>query len=103
MSKADQTAEGSGLSREVAALAAVRALLKAGDSPGAIQALDRVAQERPRPVLEQEASALRIEALLSAHRVSDARALAERFLRAHPESPHGARVRALLRAPKAER
>jgi hypothetical protein len=96
-------AEASGLSREVAALAAVRALLKAGDASGALYALDVAARERPRSVLEQEATALRIEALLAGHQVADAQTLAERFLRAHPNSPHVARVRALVRAPKAER
>jgi hypothetical protein len=93
----DRDGQASALSREVAALAAVRAQLKTGAGRAALDALDAYARERAQPVLDQEATALRIEALLALREEKAARALADDFLHAHPDSPHLARVRALLR------
>lgn len=86
------------LDREVAALARVRGALQAGRAQEALAALRAFEQQHPSSVLGQEAHALRIEALLAVRDVDAARAEGERFLRSYPDSPHRARVQALLRA-----
>lgn len=85
------------IAREVAALDAVQALVQAKRASAALMALDRYDADHPQSVLAQEAHVLRIEALLQGGAVAKARALAERFLHEHVQSPHAARVRALLR------
>jgi hypothetical protein len=47
-------------------------------------------------MLRQEATLLRIEALARAGNGPAAKRLADRFLRAHPNSPHERRIRTLV-------
>jgi hypothetical protein len=87
------------IAREVAALDAVRARLAEGRADEALSELDAYDGVHPRGVLREEASVLRVEALIGAGQREPARQLAEHFLRAHPASPHAARVRALVGEP----
>jgi hypothetical protein len=85
------------LGEQVAALDRARRALGDGDAVGALRDLDDYQSRFPRGALAEEAEVLRVEALLAeGDRASAARAGA-RFLAAHPESPHAARVRSLLR------
>jgi len=83
------------LAAQIAALDAARGLLAAGDANGCIAALDRLQRDYPRTPLAQEAAVLRIEALAASGRRVQARALATRFLAAHPDSPYATRLRTL--------
>jgi len=84
------------IAREIADLDGARRLLGAGDARGALRALDTYDAEARSGMLRQEASLLRIEALAAAGDLASARRLARAFLRQHPQSPHEARVRALV-------
>jgi hypothetical protein len=84
------------IAREIADLDGARRLLGAGDARGALRALDTYDAEARSGMLRQEASLLRIEALAAAGDLSSARRLARVFLRQHPQSPHEARVRAIV-------
>jgi hypothetical protein len=95
--------QGSALTREVEALDRVRQAVRARDSREALRLLDELERSQPARVLAQEAEALRVEALFAAGERGAARARAERFLAAHPHSPHAARVQALMRAGGAQR
>lgn len=87
------------IAREIRALDRVRALLARGDGRRALAELDRYRVEAPRGALGQEATLLRIEALVAAGDKQGARRLAQRFLSEHPGTPHATRVRALTGAP----
>jgi hypothetical protein len=91
-------APASSLAKEVAALEPVRHALESGAPLGALALLDRYRTEFPRGRLTEEAAALRVEALASAGRRSEARALGAEFLAKHPESPMAERVRVLTSA-----
>lgn len=90
------------VAREIAQLDAVRALLAGGNPSAANAALRDYSRDHAAGVLAQEASLLRIEALLGdrtrARVRSQARARMEaaRFLRDYPQSPHANRIQALL-------
>jgi hypothetical protein len=86
------------IAREIRTLDQVRALLAKGDGRRALAELDRYRAEAPRGALGQEATLLRIEALVAAGDRPSARRLAQRFLREHPGTPHEKRVRALTGA-----
>lgn len=81
---------------EVAALDGVRARLNESDAPGALGALDEYRRDYPEGALGQEATLLRIEALVASGDVARARSAAERFLRDHPSTPHKKRLRTLI-------
>jgi hypothetical protein len=85
-----------GLGEEVAALDRARESLAAGDTAKAIRLVDEYGEHFPNAGLAQEATALRIEALLQQGNRSAANDLANEFLRSHPTSPHAARIRLLL-------
>jgi len=89
------------LADEVAALDGARAALAAGNSAGALAALDDYDRSFDTQMLGPEAQTLRIEALLLAGRRGEARAAAARFLADHPSSTHGRRIRSLLEEPSA--
>lgn len=86
------------LAEEVASLDAARKLLSAGDPSGALAALDRHRRDFPGGALGPEAMLVRLEALMAAGRQEEARALGQRFLDAHPDSPLQGRVRTLIGA-----
>jgi hypothetical protein len=94
--RASRKAASQSIAREIADLDGARRLLGAGDARGALRALDTYDAEARSGMLRQEASLLRIEALAAAGDLASARRLARAFLRQHPQSPHEARVRALV-------
>jgi hypothetical protein len=73
-----------------------RARVEAGDSNGALAALDDYDRRFAGGVLSEESSLLRIEALRRRGDTGAAKALARRFLRMYPASVHVGRVTALL-------
>jgi TolA-binding protein len=81
---------------EIQALDVARAALHAGDAARALEALEAYARRYPGGVLRQESTALRVEALLETGDERAAAAIARRFLRDNPDSPHAKRVRSLL-------
>jgi hypothetical protein len=90
----------SSLSLELRALEPARRAIRAGDAAAALEALDGYAARFPAGVLAQEATVLRIEALLARGDAGD-RARAERWAdelaARYPDSPHVVRARHLLR------
>lgn len=84
------------LSDEVASLDRARQRIAAGDPSGALAALDKHRRDFPSGVLGPEATLVRMEALSAAGRQAEARALGQRFLDAHPDSPLQGRVRSLM-------
>ncbi|MGH7296275.1 MAG: outer membrane protein assembly factor BamD, partial [Polyangiaceae bacterium] len=70
--------------------------LAAGDAAGALRRVDAYDREFPRGALAQEATTLRIEALLRQGQRDAALRLADRFLAANPRSPYAARIRLLV-------
>jgi hypothetical protein len=85
-----------GLAAEVAALDRAREALAGGSVPAALGALDDYQRSFPHGVLGQEAAVLRIEALVKGGNTAAAKALADRFLAANPQSPHAPRIRRLV-------
>jgi TolA-binding protein len=88
-----------GLGQQVAALDHARDALASGNAGGALRQLDEYDRQFPRGALAQEATALRIEALLQQGHRDAAVLLAERFLASNPKSPHAARIRLLVERP----
>jgi hypothetical protein len=80
------------LNAEIAALDAARSALRAGDPPAALNHLSRVEGG----MLADEATLIRIQALVSSGDVAGARQVAAAFLSAHPQSPFAGRIRAAL-------
>jgi hypothetical protein len=87
------------LTEESALLTRARAALRTGDAAGAERMLQRMGAEFPRGVLEQERQVLSIEVLAARGDTAAAKARAREFTRAHPTSPHTARLRSLLDTP----
>lgn len=89
-------AEKPSLSDEIAAIDEARVALGAGNASAALRALDDHDRRFPGGALGQEATVLRIQALvLRGDRASAAR-IGRAFLDAHPRSPHVARIRTLI-------
>lgn len=93
-----EVAAAGGLDGEVAELAKVRSTLHAGRAQEALVQLGSFERAHPASVLTQEARALRIEALLATRDMAAAHKEGASFLRSYPDSPHRARVQALLSA-----
>jgi hypothetical protein len=74
------------LAKERALIQMARTALLQGQSAAALTALDQHAREFPRGRLGEEREALAIQALAAAGRRDEARARAERFRQAHPQS-----------------
>lgn len=83
------------LREESALVLRARERLRAGDPAGALRLLADARSRFPQGALGQEREALTIEALAAERNTGEARAHAEEFLRENPDSPHGARVRAI--------
>ncbi|KYF93925.1 hypothetical protein BE20_07830 [Sorangium cellulosum] len=75
-----------------------RDALGAGDAAGCLSALDAYDRRFPRSAMGEEATVLRIEALIRLGDRARAADLGQRFLASRPTSPHAAGVRALLGA-----
>lgn len=88
-----QTAEKKGtFDAELALMQKAQAALGAGDAQGALVFLAEHAKNFPSGALSEERQGMRVLALCALGR-SDARAAAESFLGAHPQSPLATRIR----------
>ncbi|WP_437690280.1 hypothetical protein [Sorangium sp. So ce176] len=86
------------LGEQVAMIDRARDALGAGDAAGCLAALDAHDARFPRSAMGEEATVLRIEALIRLGDRARAADLGQRFLASRPTSPHAAGVRALLGA-----
>ncbi len=86
-----------GLGDEVLAIDRARSALAKGDATAALRGVDAYESAFPAGILTQEATALRIEALVDQGHRDAATDVADRFLASHPTSPHAARIRLLVR------
>ncbi|WP_437288919.1 hypothetical protein [Sorangium sp. So ce406] len=86
------------LGEQVAMIDRARDALGAGDAAGCLAALDAHDERFPRSAMGEEATVLRIEALIRLGDRARAADLGQRFLASRPTSPHAAGVRALLGA-----
>jgi hypothetical protein len=84
---------------ELATLDSARHAIDAGDPARALSILDGYTQRFAAGVMGQEASILRVEALVKAGDRSAAERAADEFLRKNPTTPYAARVRSLVGAP----
>ena len=84
------------LAEEVAAIKSAKAALAAGNAGQSLHELDAYRSRFPRGRLVQEASVVRIEALLKSGDSAAANAMADRFLAANADSPYAARVHTLI-------
>jgi hypothetical protein len=85
------------LSRESQLLTSARAALRAGDLARAQSALARLAADFGHGVLQQEREVLEIELHAARGEGAAAAQAAQRFVSAHPESPHSAKLARFLR------
>jgi hypothetical protein len=86
----------SGLSAELAAVDRARRALQASDAREALRQLDAYEARFVPPRFEQEATLLRVEALVALGASDQARAIAESFLANEPESTYAQRIRSIL-------
>jgi hypothetical protein len=93
-SPAQDPRESDSLFVETALLRQTQEALRAHDGLGALKALDEHAQRFPRGVLAEDRDAARVFALCELGRVAEAGAASAAFVKAHPRSPEGDRVRA---------
>jgi hypothetical protein len=84
------------LDGEIRRLDRARAALSRGSPESALAEIAAYEAERKTAVLEREAAVLRIDAMLARGDRVGARALAQRYVAAHPGDPHARRLRALL-------
>jgi len=87
------------LSGQIASIDRARDALRSGDAAEAVRRLDAYDHDFPGGILAQEATMLRLEALLRQGKRAEAQRLADRLLASNPTSPYAARVRALLSDP----
>ncbi len=87
------------LAAESGLLAEARAKLRSGDASSAAAALERLRSEFPAGVLSQEREVLSIEVLAAQGDAAGARRRAERFIQAHPRSPHSETLRRFVETP----
>jgi hypothetical protein len=86
------------LKAEIALLDSARRALRSGDSKRAERELREHSQRFSSGLLALEADVLRMESLLARGDRQAAAAAARNYLKSHPQSPHAARVRAVLAA-----
>ena len=86
----------SSLGEEIALFDRARTALDGGDANGALALVDTYERRFPSGAFAQEAEVLRVQALLRKGDRTGASRVGERFLAAHPTSPHAARIRAIL-------
>lgn len=88
------------LEQELASVQRARAALAGGSATGALSELDRFARDFGWQKLAAESSLLRIEALTRAGRSKEARDLARRFVKQHPNNPLVDRARKFASDPE---
>jgi hypothetical protein len=84
------------LSVEIALVQQAARALASGDAEVAMGLLDTYRRDCPRGVLAEEASALRVQALVQTGHAADAKALAQRLVAAHPDRVLASRLRGVL-------
>ena len=84
------------LKAESALLTEARAQLRSGDAAGAQASLDRLQKEFPKGMLSQEREVLAIEVLSARGNTEGAKRRAQAFVKAHPKSPHSAKLSRFL-------
>jgi len=87
------------LAAESALLTQARAQLRGGDAKAAQATLERLRAEFPGGVLQQEREVLAIEVLAQRGDAAAARQRAQRFIKAHPKSPHNEALHRFLQEP----
>ena len=90
------------LKDEVVAIQKVRQQLSLGNAPRALSLLNEYRRRFPNGHLSQEATLVKVEALLAAGQTAEAQRAGRAFLARHPGSPYGARMTALLGDPRLE-
>ncbi|HEX3850791.1 MAG TPA: outer membrane protein assembly factor BamD [Polyangiaceae bacterium] len=95
-SDAPKSVGGPSLAEEVAAIKSAKGALASGNAAQALRELDAYKLHFPRGRLSQEATVVRIEALIDSGNQAAAGTVADRFLAAHPDSPYSARIRTLV-------
>jgi hypothetical protein len=85
------------IAHEIALLDSARNLLAQREPRAALTILEQYREQHASGTLRQEANLLRIEALVGVNDLPAARRLAKRFLAENPASPHGNRIRSLVR------
>jgi outer membrane protein assembly factor BamD (BamD/ComL family) len=85
-----------GLEDQVAAIDRARAALERGDAAECLAKLASYDRSFPDGMLSQEATLLRVQALVQRGDRVAARDVAARFIASHPASPHEQRIRRLL-------
>ena len=86
----------SSVTEEIAAFDRARTALAAGEIDRAVELIDTYERRFPTGMFVQEAEVLRVKALAAKGDRAGARRTGERFLAAHPTSPHASRIRAIL-------
>ena len=89
---------GDSLNDEIAAFDGVRAAEASGDADRTLALAAEYERRYPKGTFFQEAEVLRIESLSKKGDRENAARVGERFLKAHPESPHVGRIRAIVDA-----
>jgi hypothetical protein len=84
------------LSVEIALVQQAARALASGDAEVAMDLLDTYRRDCPRGVLAEEASALRVQALVQTGHAAEAKALAQRLVAAHPDGVLASRLRGVL-------
>jgi hypothetical protein len=84
------------IAEELASLDEAREALRGGDASRALRVLDGHDARNPDGALSQEATVVRVQALLLAGDGAGAATVGRRFLDAHPASPYAAQVRRII-------
>ncbi|HEY4013029.1 MAG TPA: outer membrane protein assembly factor BamD [Polyangiaceae bacterium] len=88
--------EGADMPAQVALVDRGRSLVAAGDTAGALRAIDEYGKRFPRGALSEEAALLRIEAVYARGDRAATVALAKRFRAEYPRSVHADKIRWML-------
>ncbi|HEY8075359.1 MAG TPA: hypothetical protein VIF62_14645 [Labilithrix sp.] len=86
------------LAEQIAMMDGVRAAIASGGGAHAVRLVDDYERRFPRGAFLEEAEALRVDAIAKTANFAATRHAADRFLVAHPSSPHAARIRTLSSA-----
>jgi hypothetical protein len=86
------------LADQIAMMDAIRSAIASGNGGRALRLVDDYERRFPRGAFVEEAEALRVEAIAKTGDSAAAQRAADRFLAAHPGSPHAARIRALVKS-----
>ncbi len=87
------------LSSEIASLDEIKHLLVGGDPSAALAAISKYRRDYPKPALGPEATVLEVQALTARGDSARAVALARRFVKMYPSSPHARQFEEMLSTP----